>query len=49
MRLNLEAQTTENLGAWYAQPVWIAIGIIALVLILVLIALADRHNKTTVK
>src|SRR6266513_1835221 len=33
-------QTAENLGAWYAQPVWIAIGIIAL---------ADRHNKTTVK
>ena len=31
---------------WYAHPVWTLIGIVALVLILVLIARADRRNKT---
>jgi hypothetical protein len=35
-------------GAWYTNPVWIAIGIIALVLIIVLIAMAGRGRDTTV-
>ena len=39
-------QTTR--GAWYTQPVWIAIGIIALVLIIALIAMAGRRGNTTV-
>jgi len=32
----------------YTQPVWIAIGIIALVLIIVLITMAGRGRDTTV-
>jgi len=44
----IEIKTTESHGAWYTQPVWIAIGVIALVLILALIALAGRRNNTTV-
>jgi hypothetical protein len=39
-------------GAWYTQPVWIAIGIIALVLIILLITAAGRRggsNTTVVK
>lgn len=39
---------TDNNGAWYTQPVWIAIGIIALVLIIVLISLAGRRDRTTI-
>ena len=38
---------TAKAGAWYTQPVWIAIGVIALVLILVLISMAGRRNNTT--
>jgi len=34
--------------AWYTQPVWIAIGIIALVLVIALIAMAGRGRDTTV-
>jgi hypothetical protein len=44
----IEIKTTESHGAWYTQPVWIAIGIIALVLILALIAMAGRRGNTTV-
>ena len=44
----IEIKTTDSHGAWYTQPVWIAIGIIALVLVLVLIAMAGRRNNTTV-
>jgi hypothetical protein len=35
-------------GAWYTNPVWIAIGIIALVLVIALIAMAGRGRDTTV-
>jgi hypothetical protein len=35
-------------GAWYTSPVWIAIGIIALVLIIALISMAGRGRDTTV-
>ena len=35
-------------GAWYTNPVWIAIGIIALVLLIALIAMAGRGRDTTV-
>ena len=44
----IEIKTTDSHGAWYTQPVWIAIGIIALVLVLALIAMAGRRNNTTV-
>jgi lysylphosphatidylglycerol synthetase-like protein (DUF2156 family) len=44
----IEIKTTESHGAWYTQPVWIAIGIIALVLVIALIAMAGRRNNTTV-
>ncbi|HSL20212.1 MAG TPA: hypothetical protein VK886_01660 [Vicinamibacterales bacterium] len=35
-------------GAWWASPVWIAIGIIGLVLLIVVIAMAARGGGTTV-
>ena len=45
----LEVDVNDNRGgAWYTNPVWIAIGIIALVLIIALIAMAGRGRDTTV-
>ncbi|MGH7529748.1 MAG: hypothetical protein ACREMN_05150 [Gemmatimonadales bacterium] len=35
-------------GAWYTNPVWIAIGVIALIVIILLIAMAGRGRNTTV-
>jgi hypothetical protein len=34
-------------GAWYANPVWIAIGVIALVIIVLLIVAASRGGGGT--
>lgn|SRR6185295_591531 len=46
----LEVTVNDNKGgAWYTNPVWIAIGIIALVLIIALIAMAGRRDTTVVK
>ena len=47
----IEVNTHSSHGAWYTQPVWIAIGIIALILIVVLISMAGRgrSNTTVVK
>ncbi|HWC75105.1 MAG TPA: hypothetical protein VG454_14315 [Gemmatimonadales bacterium] len=48
-KAQIEVKTTDSHGAWYLQPVWIAIGVIALILIIVLISLAGRgRNNTTV-
>ena len=35
-------------GDWWANPVWIAIGVIALVLLIVIIAMSMRGGGTTV-
>ena len=35
-------------SAWWANPLWIAIGVVALVLLVVIIALAVRGDGTTV-
>jgi hypothetical protein len=35
-------------GAWYTNPVWIAIGVIALVVLVLLIVMATRGGGTTV-
>jgi hypothetical protein len=35
-------------AAWWTNPIWIAIGAIALVLIVVIIAMASRGSGTTV-
>jgi cell division protein FtsW (lipid II flippase) len=47
----IEVNTHTSHGAWYTQPVWIAIGVIALILIVVLISMAGRgrDNTTVVK
>jgi hypothetical protein len=35
-------------GAWYTSPTWIAIGAMALVLLIVLVAMAARGSGTTI-
>jgi len=35
-------------GAWWASPVWLAIGAIALVLLILIIVMAARGSGTTV-
>lgn len=35
-------------GAWYTNPLWIAIGVIALILLIVLIVMASRGGGTTI-
>jgi hypothetical protein len=35
-------------GDWWMNPIWIAIGVIALVLLIVIIAMAARGSGTTV-
>ena len=40
--------TTDRGGAWYASPVWIAIGVLAVIVILLLIVMAGRGGGTTV-
>jgi hypothetical protein len=47
-KIEVTTNDRSSRGAWYTQPVWIAIGIIALVLIIALIAMAGRRGDTTV-
>lgn len=46
-RLEIDIDTEEG-GAWYTNPVWMAIGAIALVLIIALAVMAGRGGGTTV-
>lgn len=47
-RLEIDIDTNEGGGAWYTSPLWIAIGVIALVLVILLIVLASRGGGTTI-
>ena len=39
---------TSGGGHWYANPLWIATGVIAVVLVLLLVVLAARGGGTTI-
>lgn len=43
----IDVTTHDSQGAWYTQPIWTAIGIIVLVLLIVLISVLERRNRTT--
>ena len=48
-RLDVNINThTGGGGVWWQSPVWIAIGVIALVLFIMLIVMATRGGGTTV-
>lgn len=36
-------------GAWYANPIWIAIGVVALIAVIALVATASRGGTTIIK
>jgi hypothetical protein len=46
-QLEVDINTNEG-GAWYTSPMWIAIGVIALVLLILLVVVAARGGGTTV-
>jgi hypothetical protein len=45
-RIDVDIDTTD--GAWYTNPVWLALGAIALVLLVLLIVSASRSGGATV-
>jgi len=47
-KVNVDINTHSGGGAWWANPIWIAIGVIALVLLIVIVAMAARGGGTTV-
>jgi hypothetical protein len=48
-RLDVNINTNSGGGgAWWTNPIWIAIGVIALVLLIVIIVMAARGSGTTV-
>lgn len=47
-KIDVNITSTEGKGAWYTQPIWIAIGVIALVVIILLAVVAGRRDSTTV-
>jgi len=48
-KLDVNINTHSSGGAaWWTNPIWIAIGVIALVLLIVIIAMAARGSGTTV-
>ena len=46
--VDVDINTHSSGGAWWTNPIWIAIGVIALVLLVVIIAMAARGSGTTV-
>lgn len=47
-RLDVNIDIGHHGGAWWQSPVWIAIGVIALVLLIVIVAMIARGGGTTV-
>jgi hypothetical protein len=46
-QLDVDINTTGG-GAWYADPVWLAIGAVALIVVIAIIAMVARGGGTTV-
>jgi hypothetical protein len=46
--ININKGNSGNAGRWYANPMWIAIGALAVILVLVLIVMIGRGGGTTV-
>lgn len=46
--LDVNIDLSEGGGDWWANPIWIGIGVVAVLLILVLVVMAARGGGTTV-
>lgn len=44
----LDVNIEVDEGDWWANPVWIGVGIVALILLIVIIAMATRGGGTTI-
>ena len=47
-KLDVNINAHSGGGVWWQSPIWIAVGVIALVLLIVIIAMAARGSGTTV-
>ncbi len=46
--VNINTHSSGGGGIWWQSPVWIAIGVIALILLVVIIAMISRGGGTTI-
>jgi len=46
--LDVNIDINDGGGNWWANPIWIGIGVVAVLLILVLVVMAARGGGTTV-
>lgn len=44
----LDVNINVDEGEWWANPVWIGVGIVALILLIVIVAMATRGGGTTI-
>ena len=47
-QLDIDIDTRSDTGAWYTSPIWIAIGVVALLVIIALIVTATRGGGATI-
>jgi hypothetical protein len=47
-KLDIDINTNSGGGAWWTSPIWIAIGAIALVVLILIVVMAARGSGTTV-
>jgi hypothetical protein len=47
-KVNIDIDVNRGGGAWWTNPMWIAIGVIGLVLLVVIVAMIARGGGTTV-
>jgi hypothetical protein len=45
--VNVKVDADGGNGAWYGNPLWIVLGVVALVLVVLLVALAGRGGSDT--
>lgn len=45
--VRVDVQTTESTTSWYADPFWLGVGGVAVLVVLVLAVMASRSGKTT--
>ena len=48
-QLNVDINTRHSGGDWWANPVWIGGGVIALIVLIAIVAMASRGGTTVVK
>jgi hypothetical protein len=47
-KVDVDINTDRGGAAWYSQPIWLAIGAIALIVVVALLVMAGRGGGTTV-